>query len=285
MNPTNSIWPNKRSLRIIFSLLMIECLMFMISGVGYQQLQGDRFFSIGVDPIYWIVFGLKIPQTILAHSWLGLIINTSMIILLLAFIFNPFNNKMAIVLCILMFLYYITLTGYLTHRNFQAGFCWIFVPFLFKKEMNRYLAFEATRYFLLFFYVSAAFLKIYDGALQHTGLFSQYLQNQFTPYHLEMNTGFRTSLNVYFVNHPSLTYVLYTISVVLESIVLIGFFTKKIDRWLAIVIFLFHITNWVIMDIAPIGQIAFIGILFISRQVQSAGADPMRSPPILNPRQ
>jgi hypothetical protein len=273
MNPTHSIWINKQPLRILFTILLAEWLMFLISGVGYNNLQGDRFFSIGVDPVYWIVFGLKIPQTILAHSWLGILVSGSTILLLLAIIVNPYNNKLAIALCILMFVFYITLTGYLTHRNFQAGFCWIFVPFLFKKEINRYLAFEATRYFLLFFYVSAAFLKIYDGALQHTGLFSQYLQNQFTPYYLEMNTGIRTSLNHYLVNHPSTTYLFYIISVVLESIVLVGFFTKKFDRWLALVILLFHLTNWFIMDIAPIGQLAFIGILFISRQIRKTSAD------------
>lgn len=273
MNPTHSIWINKQPLRILFTILLAEWLMFLISGVGYNNLQGDRFFSIGVDPVYWIVFGLKIPQTILAHSWLGILVSGSTVLLLLAFIVNPYNNKLAIALCILMFVFYITLTGYLTHRNFQAGFCWIFVPFLFKKEINRYLAFEATRYFLLFFYVSAAFLKIYDGALQHTGLFSQYLQNQFTPYYLEMNTGIRTSLNHYLVNHPSTTYLFYIISVVLESIVLVGFFTKKFDRWLALVILLFHLTNWFIMDIAPIGQLAFIGILFISRQIRKTSAE------------
>lgn len=273
MNPTHSIWINKQPLRILFTILLAEWLMFLISGVGYNNLQGDRFFSIGVDPVYWIVFGLKIPQTILAHSWLGILVSGSTILLLLAIIVNPYNNKLAIALCILMFVFYITLTGYLTHRNFQAGFCWIFVPFLFKKEINRYLAFEATRYFLLFFYVSAAFLKIYDGALQHTGLFSQYLQNQFTPYYLEMNTGIRTSLNHYLVNHPSTTYLFYIISVVLESIVLVGFFTKKFDRWLALVILLFHLTNWFIMDIAPIGQLAFIGILFISRQIRKTSAE------------
>ena len=273
MNPTHSIWINKQPLRILFTILLAEWLMFLISGVGYNNLQGDRFFSIGVDPVYWIVFGLKIPQTILAHSWLGILVSGSTVLLLLAIIVNPYNNKLAIALCILMFVFYITLTGYLTHRNFQAGFCWIFVPFLFKKEINRYLAFEATRYFLLFFYVSAAFLKIYDGALQHTGLFSQYLQNQFTPYYLEMNTGIRTSLNHYLVNHPSTTYLFYIISVVLESIVLVGFFTKKFDRWLALVILLFHLTNWFIMDIAPIGQLAFIGILFISRQIRKTSAE------------
>ena len=50
---------------------------------------------------------------------------------------------------------------------------------------------------------------------------------------------------------------------------IIGFVTKKYDRLLAILLLGFHFMSWLIMDIAPFGQVGFISLLFLSRQFQT----------------
>jgi hypothetical protein len=97
---------------------------------------------------------------------------------------------------------------------------------------------------------------------------SHLLSGQFTPYYLEGNTGLRTQVNLYLMDHPAVSYILYLASFIAELTAIIGFFTKRFDKWIAIVILAFHFSNWFIMDIAPLGQIAFICLLFLSNEMK-----------------
>ena len=255
-------------LRILFRIVLFEYGLFIFSGASFSFLHGNNFFSIEADPAFWAVYLLKIPQFITGHQWIGILLDTSIIFLLLFFLKDPFNNRLAILLFLLLFVFYTTFMGCLAHRNYQSGIFMVFIPFLFKSEKNKIFAFEATRYFLLFFYVSAAFLKLYNHSLVSEVHFSHLLSGQFTPYYLEANTGLRTNANLYLINHPAVSYILYLASFIAELIAIIGFFTKRFDKWIALVLLVFHFSNWFIMDIAPFGQVAFICLLFLSKEMK-----------------
>ena len=64
---------------------------------------------------------------------------------------HPEDHRIARLLFLLAWCYYATLTACLGHRNFQSGMVFVFIPFLFRLKDNRYLAWEAVRYFILFF--------------------------------------------------------------------------------------------------------------------------------------
>ena len=257
----------QQRLRMIFSIVLLEYLMFVFSGVSFSFLYGNSFFSLEADPATWLFYLAKMPQLITANHWAGILLDTLIISLLLLFIRNPFNNLIALTLFLLLLLFYVTLMGHLVHHNFQFGFCLVFIPFIFRKESNKQFAFEAVRYFLLFFYVSAAWWKIYYNSLSDISHFSHLASSQFTPYYLEANTGIRTAFNLFLVSHPSFGWSLYTASVVLELFVIVGFFSKRFDKWIALFILLFHFSNWFMMDIAPLGQIAFVCLLFMSKNL------------------
>ena len=262
-----NIRPFSNKLRVIFSIVLLEYLLFIFSGVSFSNLFGNGFFSLEVDPAFWIVYLFKIPHFITANHWAGVMADTSIVLLLLWLIINPFNNKIAILLFLLLLLFYMTLMGHLAHRNYQFGFFMVMIPFFFKNEANRSYAFETTRYFLLFFYVSAALLKLSNNALAGQEKFSHLLGGQFTPYFLEGNTGMRTAVNLYLINHPAAAYCLYLASFIAETTTIIGFFTKKFDKWIGVILLVFHFGNWFIMDIAPFGHIAFICLLFLTREM------------------
>ncbi|CAN5724219.1 hypothetical protein BH11BAC4_BH11BAC4_23140 [soil metagenome] len=253
-------------LRVLFCVVLLEWLLFIFSGVSFSFLHGNQFFSLEVDPVSWFFYLLHIPQFIITHQWISVSLDILIVLLLLLFIRNPFINQIAILLFILLLIFYITLMSHLIHRNYQFGFFLVFIPFFFHKEINRKYAFTATRYFLLFFYVSAAFLKLTNGALSDPAHFSHLASGQFTPYFLEGNTGLRTSVNLYLVSHHAFGYMLFIISVILEFVTVVGFFSRRFDKWIALFLLLFHFANWFLMDIAPIGQIAFISLLFLSRE-------------------
>lgn len=259
----------KRKIRLIGCLLLLEYLVFIISGVSFSYLYGNSFFNLGLDPTSWLFFYSYISQFIASNRWAGILMDSGIIILLLLFIKNPLRNRIAIALFLLLLCYYVTLMGYLTHQNFQIGFVIVMIPFMFKGKKNVSFAFDASRYFLLFFYFSAGFLKLYYYSLSHPEQFSHSLASQFTPYYLEGNTGIRTDLNLYLIHHTKVSYLLYIGSFVVEFITVIGFFTKKFDKWLALILLLFHCCTWLIMDIGAIGQLSFICLLFLSNDFKS----------------
>lgn len=254
----------KSKLRIVLSVLFIEYLVIFFSGISFTSLNGNALFSIGVDPFFWVVYTAKIPYTILKFKWLAVLCDICVLLSFVFLIFNPFKNKIAIVLFCLLVVFYMTYSGLLGTRNYMTGFFLVLIPFLFKEEKNRRISFEGFRYFLLFFYVSAALIKIEQSNIYDLHYFSSILINQLTPYYLEHNLSLRTDVNLFLIGHPALSRLLFLGGTLLELLPLVGFFTKKFDKHLTIIILVFHFANWFIMDIAPIGQIAFIFTLFYS---------------------
>jgi len=262
---------NIKIYRGIFCILLVEYLVMLFSGVTWSGLQGDTFFSIHVDPIVWLYYLTGLPAAILSSSWIGIFLDILTIGLLIFMIRYRGNQKVAIALFVLLACFYLTLTGYLTHRNYQSGIFWVVFPFMFSGKAKE-LAFDAVRYFLLFFYFSAAMYKLLDGALWYTMHFSDYLSGQFAPYFLEGNIGWRTHLNLFFVHHFHWAHFVYILSFILEIVAIVGFFTKRYDRLILLLLICFHIGDWILMDIGTVGQLAFLGLLFF-RKVDTTSSE------------
>lgn len=255
-----------RQYRIIIVILLAEICLYFISGIHLVSLQGNTFISFEQDPLLWFVYFTGLPQFILGNSLLCYVIDSSILLLLVTLILNPLNRWIAMILVVLLFIFYSIFTAHLGHRNYQSGYLFVLLPFLFEKRKNRQIVFEMTRYFMLFFYVSAAFFKIQSGSIFSGYHFSHAVINQFTPYFLEQSFSVRTYFNLYLLTHPCFSQSLYIAAAICELVMIIGFFTKRFDRYLALLILMFHFLNWFIMDIAPIGQIAFICTLFYSNK-------------------
>ena len=140
--------------RVLLLLVLADFVIFLFSGVGFHSLYEAPFFDFGVDFFYIIFYYLQIPQFIVNNLWLGYLLDTLIIFLLALLLIKPTLKYLPILLFFLLFTYYITLTGYHTHSNYQIGFVLVAFPFLFNKEKNRHITFECLRYYLLFFYSS-----------------------------------------------------------------------------------------------------------------------------------
>ena len=250
--------------RIILSILFIELCIYYFCDIKITSFRKNTFIAFEQDPLLWLVYLTGLPQYILANSFVSYFIDLAIFFLLGFLIWKPFEKWITVSLLILLFIFYCIFTAHLAHRNYQLGYLFVLLPFLFTNLKNRQIVFEMTRYFLLFFYVSAAYFKIHSGSLFIPDHFSHAVINQFTPYFLEQSFSIRTDFNLYLIAHPHFAQALYIIAAASELMMLIGFFTKKFDRQLTIIILAFHFSNWFIMDIAPIGQLAFIFTLFYS---------------------
>lgn len=250
--------------RWLFLVLFAELNVYFISGLTISNLQGNHFFKFWPDVFFQVPYAAGIPQFLAQNKWAGILTDAlvwSLPLVLCTFSKNPWPARIGLVI---NYLFYVTIQGYHTHGNFTIGYALFYFPFIFYKNTNRFYALEVLRYFLLFYYFSSAWIKISYGHITHINEFSQMLAGQFAPYFVENNLGWRTSLNLYLINHPPLSYIIYLSGVFIELLAVIGFFTKKFDRKLAILLLILHFGNYVVMDIAPYGHLAFVCLLFYS---------------------
>lgn len=253
--------------RKLLAILLLEIMIFWISGISFSALHGNGFISMEQDPFLWVAYLTGVPQFLLQSSLLCHLADALVLVFGVLLIIFPFKRLYAVLFFLLMVLFYITYTGHLTHRNYQAGYILIPLLFLFKSVKYRKITFEFLRYFLLFFYVSAAWFKLVSGSVFSPSNFIYILAQQFNPYHIEHHTNVQTHVNSFLLQHPSLTGALYIGAFLFEAAMLIGFFTKKYDKVLCILLIAFHLFNWLLMDIAPIGHLSFIALLFFSNKL------------------
>jgi hypothetical protein len=95
------------------------------------------------------------------------------------------------------------------------------------------------------------------------------LKQQFIPYYLETNYNWRTILNTFLIKHYLIGYLFYAFGTAIEFIFIITFFSKKYDLWIGILLLILHISNWIFMDIAPIGQLSVIYLFIYSRKIMA----------------
>jgi hypothetical protein len=99
-----------------------------------------------------------------------------------------------------------------------------------------------------------------DGIINLNHLISIFKQ-QFFPYYMEQNFGMRATINSYLINHQKITTLFFWGAIILEISTVIGFFTKKHDKLIVVFLIIFHLFNWLLMDISPIGQCSLLSIL------------------------
>lgn len=251
--------------RIVFGMLCCEWLIIWFSGAGFSGLTGNTFFSLGVDPLAWLPFMAGIPQWLTGHAWAGILADLLIALGILAACINPMRSGWAKTMMAACLLWYLTLTAYLGHRNFQSGIFLAWFPYLFSQQDSKQMAWDALRYFVLFFYFSAGIFKILEGQWLQPNHMSDILKAQFIPYYLEGQSGIKVTVNQFLAEKPGLNNWLFNLSVLVELLPAIGFFTHRFDRFIGFGLIAFHLANWFLMDIAPIGHLSLL-ILFFAQK-------------------
>jgi hypothetical protein len=145
-------------------------------------------------------------------------------------------------------------------NSIEGHVAWLLFPmiFFFTNEKTFLLLFHGLRYFFLFIMVSAGLWKFVQGGIFHIDQMSGVLLYQ----HQELLTnspGFwQTNLIWYLVQHREISYLLYAAACLVEISFIIGFFTKKYDRYLAIAFFIFLLMDYIVMRIAYFEWLPFI---------------------------
>ncbi len=151
--------------------------------------------------------------------------------------------------------------------SIEAHIAWLLFPIVFiPKNIKTFaLLLDGLRYFFLFFFASAGIWKFVQGGIFYSQQMSNILLFQhreilaFTPQHWYAKTI------AYLIGHPLLSYGLYLTATLFELSFIVGFFTKKFDKWLALVFILFLIVDHLVMRIPYYETLPLLLTLLLSR--------------------
>lgn len=231
-----------------------------MNGLLLYQLQ-PSFFYTRQDIVTWLLMQTGLHQWLLNNKagWLffDLLFYCMPIVYFLLYRYKKrFTSLAAIVMLLVNWSYVQCYTLYPTN-SIEAHIAWLLFPVIFipKKEKTFLLLFEGLRYFLLFFFVSAAIWKFVQGGIFNFNEMSGILLFQHNQLLTNSPGYWQTNMLYDLIQHPSLSYSLYFSATLLEAIFIIGFFTKKYDRILAVLCIIFLIADLLIMRI-PYFEIA-----------------------------
>jgi hypothetical protein len=158
-----------------------------------------------------------------------------------------------------------------------VGYMLLPIAFLSSRESTFDLLWEGLRYFFLFFFASAGCWKLVQGGIYHLDQMSAILQNQ----HLERLTAVSGPSGDWYgqvirwlVNHPLVSYGLYGCVTLAELSFLVGFFTRKWDKWLGLIFVLFLLLDKWVMGIDYMDMLVLALTLWIPAPSTIRHRDP-----------
>lgn len=221
------------------------------------------FFNNTLDATVFIFRLTGVQQVILNNNWVQVLMDVCFFILPFVLYITASYNRSAmfwIALTTLIFncffaIFY-TSVSYMTIGMFQA---WTLLPvILFCRTVKGfYFNLHSVRLIILFILFSAAVWKIYRGGIFNPSEMSSILLKQHANYLISDAENGYSKFILFFIKNISVGYTVYVIGFLAEVIFVIGFFTKKYDKYLIIILVLFIVFDYLFMQINLISWMPF----------------------------
>lgn len=131
-----------------------------------------------------------------------------------------------------------------------------------------------TRWYFLYFFSTAALWKILRGAVFNLREMSNIILTQHSGLLTGPCSGLRCRFYVFLIDHPVISWLFYLAAVLVEAAFLVGFFTRRWDRWLAGLAILFVIADYWMMGL-PYWQV-LVGLYPLLASRPSRSVTPAR---------
>ncbi len=245
--------------RIIYLFLLGSWLLRLYQGVLLYQLAGASFVSVKADNSFWIYHALQIPEYILGNQFLGLFLDLIWLILSISGLISKSGRKKGLLMFAVFINYYIIYHSVATHHEHTLnGILFMLLLITISNNKTFILCFEALRYYVLFVMFSAFLWKLFRGSLFEAGQMSEILKHQHIEYITSYPDSGYSNFICYFISKPIISNLLWYMGWITEMIFIVGFFTKKYDRWLGILFLAFFVMNYILMNLCFIEFCIFL---------------------------
>ena len=242
-------------------LLNVYCLFYygvlFFFAIDHRLLSQYRpiLFLYNRDLTELLLIGTGIPQFVMAHPWLLLLADIlawvlPVVILAMVRVRKRFNTAAGVLFSGFLGLY-LLLINLFWQADHEPFMLYLFLSLAFWSNRPEwfYAVLRFCRYYFLYIFVSAAIWKLARGAVFNPSEMSRIL----LVHHSDLlSAGYSSPWSrvcLYLIAHPALSWWLYTGGVVLEAVFIVGFFTRRWDRWLIGAAVLFVAADQLLMRI------------------------------------
>lgn len=254
MNTEQAYYPRQFMARIIFSWLFIVLVYFFLNNTLLSQLKEPVFIYPGSDNSFWLLHILRIPQFFLQHHAFALAFDILLTVSCIICIVVPDQRLFTYITVIGTWFFYFFYSSAAGKEFAQIGYLLAPVPFLALKQSRFSLLWDSVRYWVCFLYLSGGVYKIYYGGAGYADNMSNILQQMNAEWFLFHKDGIQAGIIHYLVGHPSISQWLFRLAVIVDLAMIVGFFTRRFDKWLLAGLVSFHVCNYFLLHISFIEQ-------------------------------
>ncbi len=235
--------------RIIFTFILLWLVYAAFSNTLFHQLQAPVLRYPYVDPVYWILHLLRIPDVVISNYALACTADALLFINCIGAIAFPKKRIFILLFLLVYFVYFIVYNSYGGHHTHAGvGILLIPIPFLFRKKMTFSLLWEGLRYYTLFVYASSFLWKLCRFSFLQPDQGLRIMKNNLTPYLFYNQDSALSGVYHWLLLNPVWANTLYILGFAAEGLFIVGFFTKKFDRHLLLLSVILITGFWFLAD-------------------------------------
>ncbi len=230
--------------------MLLSCLYRGHQGLLLHQLFEAPFAAAKSDNLLWLYQASGIPDFFVGHYWAALFADTSWLLLFVVLIFKPNKKYLAYLACAVFINYFLIFKSLSLHHEHQLnGLLFCSFLLLMPNSKSFQILHEGLRFYTLFVMFSAFCWKLFRASLWIPDQMSTILKVQ----HLDYLTNYPDSLYseylIYLIIHPEISNLFWVAAWVLEAVFIVGFFTRKFDKWLALLFLAFFVMDYILMNL------------------------------------
>lgn len=249
------------------SILLFIGIVWMWRGYSHLWLQdfsGAQMTRIMYAPTYHVYKWLDIESWLVHHQVVATIFDYGFLVLIIVGLIKPLHQWLLRFLFVFISLYAIAYPIHLTFSVHYFAPIWIMsVILLFNRPNMVNIIWEALRYYVCWVYGSAFVWKIIYGAIFDWNNGFKVMQQNMAQYLLLNQPGDMTPMYRWMYEHAYLLNLGQYLAFIIEAFFIVGFFTKKYDKWLLWCIPILHISLYIFVDTLFIESLIFC-LVFMS---------------------
>lgn len=241
-----------------------------LNGILLYQMQ-PQFFNTRYDVTTWLLMQSGLHKWLLGNpaGWVlfDTLFYSAPIVWFAVWKKNErYGQILAICMLVINWLYVQCYTLYPTN-SIEGHLSWLLLPVLFstRKLKSFYFVLHSLRYFFLFFFASAAIWKFRQGGFFNIEQMSGVLLLQHKEFLIAAPDNWYTHCIYWLIRHQTFGYILYAAATLLELAFVVGFFTRKYDKWLFAAFILFLVMDVLVMRIPYFDLLPFAFTLLFSK--------------------
>lgn len=257
--------------RLVFGFMFIFLLFRFFLHVTPSHLLQPSLFILNFDFSYWAYKFSGLPNLIIYNQTGAVFFDCCLFLFCFLSILFPLKQIFVMPFGILFLIYAITYNTFIVHHAHPlAVMTLITLPFWVKKNESWKLLWEGMRYYICYIYALSFIWKVFLGKAfwdWNQGVITTKYNLVEYIYHNPDST--MTSIYKFFITHPLLLNAGNTFVILLEGLMVIGFFTKKYDRYLIWLPVIIHLSTYFFADVFFIEWLVLIFVFFTKKDIDT----------------